>query len=371
MGAGVKIVIFGLTISSSWGNGHATLWRGLCKYLARMGHDVVFFERDVPYYAGARDLFELPGGRLELYASWDAIRSRAQADIWDADAAIVTSYCPDGLTATELMLDQGRGLRVFYDLDTPVTLAKLRAGEAVRYIGPLGLGGFDLVLSFTGGPRVFKEFRDRLGARQVEALCGHVDPEIHRPVTSHLHYSAHLSYLGTYSKDRQTALERLFVGPARTRQDLRFLIGGAQYPQDFPWSPNIYFVRHLSPSEHAAFFASSRLTLNVTRQAMADMGWCPSGRLFEAAACGAPLVSDLWDGIGDFFEPGEEIILAQGENDVLAALEIGDRELLRIASRARERTLDQHSSAKRASEFVRLLEQSADRGVHQLTMQEA
>jgi spore maturation protein CgeB len=367
----VKIVIFGLTISSSWGNGHATLWRGLCKCLARMGHDVVFFEQDVPYYAGARDLFELPGGRLELYASWEAIRPQAQADIRDADATIVTSYCPDALAATELMLDQGQGVRVFYDLDTPVTLAKLQAGEAVPYIGPLGLAGFDLVLSFTGGPRVFEEFRDRLGARRTEALYGHVDPEIHRPVSSRLHYSADLSYLGTYSKDRQTALERLFVGPAKARQDLRFLIGGAQYPQDFPWSPNIYFVRHLPPSEHAAFFASSRLTLNVTRQAMADMGWCPSGRLFEASACGAPLISDSWEGIGDFFEAGEEILLAQGENDVLAALQISDGELLRIASRARERTLDQHSSEKRASEFVRLLERSADRGVQELTMQEA
>lgn len=351
----MKIVIFGLTISSSWGNGHATLWRGLCKNLSLMGHDVVFYERDVPYYAGARDLYELPGGRLELYPSWDAVRVRASSDVADADAAFVTSYCPDGLAATELVCDQARALRIFYDLDTPITLARLRAGEDVRYIGPRGLADFDLVLSFTGGTRVFDEFRHRLGARRIAALYGHVDPDIHRPVAAQPHYAAHLSYLGTYSQDRQQALEALFVEPARRRRDLRFLIGGAQYPPDFPWSPNIYFVRHLPPCEHAAFFASSRLTLNVTRRAMAEMGWCPSGRLFEAAACGTPLLSDVWDGMDEFFEPGEEIILARGQDDALAALEIADDELRAIARRARERTLDQHSSARRAEQLLGLL----------------
>ena len=351
----MKIVIFGLTISSSWGNGHATLWRGLCKNLSLMGHDVVFYERDVPYYAGARDLYELPGGRLELYPSWDAVRVRASNDVADADAAFVTSYCPDGLAATELVCNQARALRIFYDLDTPITLARLRAGEDVRYIGPRGLTDFDLVLSFTGGTRVFDEFRHRLGARRIAALYGHVDPDIHRPVTAQPHYAAHLSYLGTYSRDRQQALEALFVEPARRRRDLRFLLGGAQYPPGFPWSPNIYFVRHLPPSEHAAFFASSRLTLNVTRRARAEMGWCPSGRLFEAAACGTPLLSDVWEGLDEFFEPGEEIILARGQDDALMALEIADDELRAIARRARERTLDQHSSARRAEELVGLL----------------
>ncbi len=367
----MKIVIFGLTISSSWGNGHATLWRGLCKSLARMGHNVVFFERDVPYYAGARDLFEIPGGRLELYSCWDSIRTRARADIIDADATIVTSYCPDSLAATDLLLDQARGLRVFYDLDTPVTLAKLRAGEPVPYIGREGLRDFDLVLSFTGGQRLFDEFRQHLGARQIEALYGHVDPDIHRPAAPQGHYRAHLSYLGTYSEDRQQALDDLFVEPARRRRDLRFLIGGAQYPPDFPWSPNIYFVRHLPPSEHAAFFSSSRITLNVTRRAMADMGWCPSGRLFEAAACGAPLLSDVWSGIGDFFEPGEEIILAHDARDALAALDSDDEDMRRIARRARERTLEQHSSAVRANELIGLLERSQARCTRQRANQEA
>ncbi|MDF0496800.1 CgeB family protein [Bradyrhizobium yuanmingense] len=367
----MKIVIFGLTISSSWGNGHATLWRGLCKHLARSGHSVVFFERDVPYYAGARDLYELPGGALRLFANWDDVRQAASAEVRDADVAIVTSYCPDAIAATEMILAEDRAVPVFYDLDTPVTLARLTAGEAVPYIGPRGLRNFALVLSFTGGPHVADEFRNRLGARDTRPLYGHVDTDIHHPVAPQPHYRADLSYLGTYSEDRQRTLEALFVASARARQDLRFLIGGAQYPDDFPWSPNIYFVRHLPPSEHAPFFASSRLTLNVTRRAMAEMGWCPSGRLFEAAACGVPLLSDDWPGIADFFAPGEEILIARDEHDALAALAMPDAELRRMALRAYERTMDQHTSDKRARELISMLEQIASSRVSRQQIEEA
>lgn len=367
----MKIVIFGLTISSSWGNGHATLWRGLCKHLARSGHNAVFFERDVPYYAGARDLHELPGGALRLFGNWDDVRQAAIAEIRDADVAIVTSYCPDAIAATELILAEGRAVPVFYDLDTPVTLARLIAGEAVPYIGPRGLRDFALVLSFTGGPHVADEFRNRLGAGDTRPLYGHVDTDIHHPATPQPHYRADLSYLGTYSEDRQRTLEALLVAPARARKDLRFLIGGAQYPDDFPWSPNIYFVRHLPPSEHAPFFASSRLTLNVTRRAMAEMGWCPSGRLFEAAACGVPLISDDWPGIADFFAPGEEILIASDEHDALAALAMPDAELRRMARRAYERTMDQHTSDKRARELISMLEQIASSRVGRQQIEEA
>ncbi|TYL89144.1 glycosyltransferase [Bradyrhizobium rifense] len=367
----MKIVIFGLTISSSWGNGHATLWRGLCKHLVRLGHTIVFFERDVPYYAGARDLHELPGGRLTLFSDWDNVRPTARNEVRDADVAIVTSYCPDAIAATELILAEGRAVPVFYDLDTPVTLARLVAGEAVTYIGPGGLKDFDLVLSFTGGARVSDEFCTRLGARRVEPLYGHVDTDIHRPVSPQPHYRADLSYLGTYSEDRQQTLETLFVRPAQARHDLRFLIGGAQYPDAFPWSPNIYFVQHLPPSEHAPFFASSRLTLNVTRSAMAEMGWCPSGRLFEAAACGVPLLSDDWQGIDAFFVPGDEILIARDQTDTLAALAMPDAELQRIAQRARERTMDQHTSDKRARELISLLERAACRGTRHQQPEEA
>jgi spore maturation protein CgeB len=353
----MKIVIFGLTISSSWGNGHATLWRGLCQALARRGHRVVFFEKDVPYYAANRDLLELPGGDLILYEDWDGIRLQAEAELTNADVAMLTSYCPDGIAAGDLLLTVARGTRVFYDLDTPVTFSRLDAGEPISYIGPHGLSDFDLVLSYTGGQALGK-LQAELGARRVAPLYGHVDPDVHRPVSSINRYVSDLSYLGTYAADRQEALQRLFIDPAGFRQNQRFLIGGAQYPDAFPWQPNIHFVRHLPPPEHPAFYSSSRLTLNITRQAMAGMGWCPSGRLFEAAACGVPILSDFWEGLDSFFEPGREILIARDTQDVVTALDLTDAELNRIARAGRERVLGEHTSAHRAKQLEILLEGS-------------
>ncbi|MGN6584464.1 MAG: CgeB family protein [Rhizobiaceae bacterium] len=364
----MKMVIFGLTVSSSWGNGHATLWRGLIRALARQGWTIVFFERDVPYYAGARDLHEIENGELILYPDWQDAAPLARHHLADADAAIITSYCPDANAAFELMAEAGRPLRIFYDLDTPVTLSLLRRGEAVPYIGPRGLRDFDLVLSYTGGGAL-DELRDRLGGRLVKPLFGHADPEAHRPTEPREHYAADLSYIGTYAADRQDALVKLFVTPARARPDARFVIAGAQYPDDFPWSGNIFFVRHLPPEEHPAFYSSGRLTLNITRRAMAEMGWCPSGRLFEAAACGIPVISDWWEGLDAFFEPGSEILVARSSADVIAALDRDDAELQRIAKRARERVLAEHSSAKRAEELQSLFDLAVDGGDDEATLE--
>jgi spore maturation protein CgeB len=269
---------------------------------------------------------------------------------------MVTSYCPDGIRAAELLAGESSdAVKVFYDMDTPVTLENLHAGLPVAYIGPRGLRDFDLVLSFTGGPCV-AELRERLGAREVRTLYGHVDPQVHRRAAPRANYVCALSYLGTYAADRQATLQRLFVDPARHLPATDFLIGGAQYPADFPWAPNIRFVRHMPPDEHAAFFSSSRLTLNVTRRAMAVNGWCPSGRLFEAAACGTPAISDAWPGLEEFFAPGEEIVVARTTQDVVDALGLGDRELARIAAAASDRVMAQHTSTHRAQELEQLLE---------------
>ncbi|HEX2638153.1 MAG TPA: glycosyltransferase [Gemmatimonadales bacterium] len=349
----MKLVVFGLSVSSSWGNGHATLWRGLIKALHALGHSVVFFERDVPYYAAHRDLAELPGGRLVLYPEWSSVRSLVRTELADADVAVVTSYCPDGVAAAAAI--DTPALRVFYDLDTPMTLDRLRAGLPVPYIGPRGLADFDLVLSYTGGAAL-DAMRDLLGARRVAPLYGSVDPDIHYPVSAVDRYRADLSYLGTYAEDRQQALVTLLVEPARRLPAHRFLIGGAQYPVGFPWTDNIYFVRHLPPAEHSAFYSSSRLTLNVTRAPMADMGYCPSGRLFEAAACGAPVLSDAWPGLDEFFTPGSEILVARTSDESIEATRTDDAELGRIGRAARERALTDHTAVRRAGELVALLE---------------
>jgi spore maturation protein CgeB len=354
----MKLVIFGLAVSSSWGNGHAVLWRALIRAFAERGHRTVFFERDVPYYAQNRDLTSLEGGRLSLYGDWGEALSEAKRELTDADAGMVTSYCPDALAATDLILD-APGLHVFYDLDTPVTLAHLAAGQQVAYIGPEGLAPFDLVLSYTGGTAL-SALRQRLGAKRVSPLYGSVDPDRYRPAAALERGRAALSYLGTYADDRQDALNALLIEPARQRPQARFIIGGAQYPNDFPWTKNTFFFRHLASYQHPKFYASARLTLNVTRRAMAAYGWCPSGRLFEAGACGTPIISDWWDGLDEFFVPDHEILIVHTTDDVLAALDRSDADLVAIGAAAREGALARHTAAHRAAELEALLSQRAE-----------
>ena len=350
----MKLVIFGLTVSSSWGNGHATLWRGLCNALAKQGHQVLFFERDVPYYASHRDLSSPENYRLVLYADWASVRSRAETGVRDADVAIVTSYCPDAQVASDLVRDSS-AVKVFYDLDTAVTMETLRAQGSVSYIPRDGLRDFDLVLSYVGG-RSLEDLRQLLGAKRTAPLYGSVDPELHRPVPKSSHYDSDLSYLGTYASDRQGALRELFLKPAERLPDKKFLLGGAKYPDDFPWKGNVWFVRHLPPGEHPAFYSSSRATLNVTRAAMASVGYCPSGRLFEAAACETPIISDWWQGLDEFFRPGRELLVARSSEDVVEALSQPPEELRKIGCAARERVLSAHTAEHRSRELLNLVE---------------
>jgi spore maturation protein CgeB len=343
----MKITIFGLTLSSSWGNGHATIWRALCGALARKGVRVVFYERDVPYYARHRDLVECEHCELVLYKRWEEVRERAWDAAKNSDCAMVTSYCPDAEAACALVLDSGARVRAFY--------ARLRNKEEVDYIPTDGFAAFDLVLTYTGGSAI-KELRERLGARRVVALYGCADPRKHNPVASHPRFAANLSYLGTYAHDRQQMLDELFLKPARLLPDKRFIVAGAQYPAEFPWSQNIWFVRHLPPAEHSAFYCSSAVTLSVTRSAMAAMGYCPSGRLFEAAACGVPVVSDSWRGLETFFEPGREILIAKSAEEMESVLSRDDAALRAIGDAARRRVLSHHTSDQRATELLSSLE---------------
>lgn len=352
----MRIVIFGLTVSSSWGNGHATIWRGLCRALGRHGHDVSFFEKDVPYYSKHRDLINPLEYKLRLYEDWADIGPSAEEALLESDCAIVTSYCPDARVAADLVLDSAT-FRIFYDLDTPVTLNRLGHEGDVEYIPTYGLGPFDLVLSYTGG-KALEELKRQLGAHRVAPLYGSVDPNTHCRVPQDARFQADFSYLGTYAPDRQRQLEELFLSPARRLSGKKFCLAGAQYPADFPWTSNTFFVRHLSPPEHPAFYSSSRLTLNITRQAMAAMGFCPSGRLFEAAACGTPIVSDYWEGLESFFKPGEEILIARGTQDAVDAISLEEDELRKLALASQERALTEHSADRRAAELIALIEAS-------------
>ncbi len=352
----MKLVVFGLAISSSWGNGHATLWRGLFRAMCKRGYRPVFFERDTDYYRAHRDLAEMEGADIHIYSSWEEVLPLAKRELADADAGMVTSYCPDAITASDLVLNSGVPVRCFYDLDTPVTLAALDQGETVPYLPQNGLSDFDVVLSYTGG-RALTQLQTRLGAKRVAPLYGSVDPEVHRPVERAREFD--LSYLGTFAQDRQDALRDLFLEPARRLPDYQFLLGGAQYGADFPWGPNIHFKQHLPPAEHAGFYCSSQLTLNVTRQAMKQMGYCPSGRLFEAAACGVPILTDEWEGLDQFFTPGQEILTAADTSEAVCGITSGQTRLRSVANAARERTMAEHTAECRVRDLEAALSAKA------------
>jgi spore maturation protein CgeB len=357
----VNFVIFGLTISSAWANGHATPWRALLKGLSRLGHTATFFERDVPYYTQHRDLATPEFCTLVLYSDWAAIAAQARTAVAAADIAIVTSYCPDGLAASRLMLDSPGPLHVFYDMDTPVTLAALhRDGVAVpegaHYLRPELIPEFDLYLSFSGGPQL-DGVRHRWRARRTAPLYGSVDPDVHAPVENPpAELRCALGYLGTYAADRQPALERLLVEPARARGDDRFLVVGSLYPPEVDWPPNVGTRPHLDPPDHPAFYSANRITLSVSRRAMLEWGYTPSGRLFEATSCGTPLLSDPFPGLETFFTPGEEILVAESTEAAVAALDLSDAELARIGAAGRQRTLDEHTGTARARQLVEACE---------------
>jgi spore maturation protein CgeB len=327
----------------------------MLKGLHGLGHRVTFFERDVAYYAAHRDLSAPEFCELVLYEDWTAVLPRARQAIADADVAMVTSYCPDGIAASEELLDKAAPLRVFYDMDTPITLAGLE-GTGVDYVQMHMLPEFDLVLSFTGGP-ILEELQTRWGAKRTAALYGSVDPEVHVPVDNPPRaYRCALGYLGTYSADRQPSLERMLLQPARARPTEQFMVVGSLYPPDIDWPGNVRTQWHLDPNEHPAFYSANRLTLSVTRQAMREWGYTPSGRLFEAASCGTPVLTDSWPGLDTFFEPGTEILVADDASEVERALERPAEELHRIGQAARERTLAQHTGKKRAQELLTICE---------------
>ncbi len=344
----LRIVVAGLSITSSWGNGHATTYRGLVRELVRRGHDVLFLERDVPWYRDNRDLANPPYGRTVLYASLEELYDRHTRAVRESDLVIVGSYVPDGVAVGEWATREAGGASAFYDIDTPVTLAKLARGDH-EYLSPELVARYDVYLSFTGGPTLRRIERE-LGSPAARALYCSVDPELYFPTDEPPRWE--LGYMGTYSDDRQPTVERLLNEPARALPDRRFVVAGPQYPAHVSWSTNVERVLHLPPAEHRAFYNRQRWTVNVTRADMIAAGWSPSVRLFEAAACGTPIVSDRWAGIEEFLTPGEEIVLADDARDVVRLLADEDEERRRrIGEAARRRVLAAHTAAHRAAEL--------------------
>jgi spore maturation protein CgeB len=345
----MRIVLCGLSITSSWGNGHATNYRALVRELDRRGHDVLFCERDVPWYASQRDLPEPPWGRTALYGSVAELRDRFAGEVRDADLVVVGSYVPDGVAVGHWVCDTARGATAFYDIDTPVTLAKLARGDH-EYLEPGLIPRFDLYLSFTGGP-ILDRIQRELGSPRARAFHCLVDPDAYAPARG-AEVRWDLGYLGTYSADRQPPLDDLLLEPARRAPSRAFAVAGPQYPPDVAWPPNVERIEHVPPAGHPGFYAAQRFTLNITRADMRRAGWSPSVRLFEAAACGIPVISDRWDGLTELFAEGSEILLADSGADVLRLLaEVGDDEARAIGRAARERVLAEHTAQRRVDQL--------------------
>jgi spore maturation protein CgeB len=349
-----KIVVLGLSLSSSWGNGHATTYRALLKALAARGHRVLFLERDRPWYAAHRDLATPAFCRLALYRSMAELRGWAH-EIRAADVVIVGSYVPEGVLVAKLVHEYAQGMTAFYDIDTPVTLTKLR-NKIHEYLTPELIPQFDLYLSFTGGP-VLSKLERRYGAVRARPLYCSVDPQLYRPVKTARRWC--LGYLGTYSADRQAKLEKLLIEPARRLPHRRFVVAGAQYPAAIDWPQNVERIDHLPPGQHAWFYSSLDWALNLTREDMVKLGHSPSVRLFEAAACGTAIISDPWPGLNEILRSGKEIAIAEDSDMVVKLLGQPQQEREPIGWAARQRVLAFHTAAHRAQELDQYLAEVA------------
>jgi spore maturation protein CgeB len=344
----LNIVIFGLSITSSWGNGHASTYRALVKALAERGHRVTFLERDVPWYREHRDLHAPGYCKVELYSGLAEAGRRFAKLVAEADLAILGSYVPSGIAIGDWLTRQARGVTAFYDIDTPVTLAGL-AEAGVDYISASLIPRFDLYLSFTGGPTL-RVVEHQFGSPRARALFCAADLELHAPVVTTTRWD--LGYLGTYSDDRHPVLKRMLLEPAREAPDKRFVVAGAQYPDRVEWPSNVARLHHVPPDDHATFYCAQRYTLNITRADMVERGFSPSVRLFEAAACDVPVISDRWPGLETLFIPGQEILVADSSREVLEIVTQMPEERRRaIASAARKRVLHDHTAAHRAKDL--------------------
>lgn len=355
----MKIVIFGLAITSSWGNGHATTFRALCKALHARGHRIVFFEHDTYWYADNRDLPDPDFCEARIFDDWKTVLPVARREMKDCDVALVGSYFPDGAAAINEVFDSNARCKAFYDIDTPVTIAALRERGRTEYLLAEQIPGFNVYFSFTSGP-MLKEIEQRFGAALAVPLYCSFDPAEYRRFEPYKRFSCDLSYMGTYAPDRQPKIDEFLTRTAQMLPERRFIVAGPQYPRRVRWPKNVRRINHLNPRWHARFYSSSRFTLNVTRRDMVQAGWSPSVRLFEAAACGACIVSDNWPGLDSFFRPQREILLPTSAEDVAEYLTgLSDAEVRRIGERVQWRVLSEHTSAHRAQQFEAAVAKSA------------
>jgi spore maturation protein CgeB len=357
----MKIVICGLAITSSWGNGHATTFRALTKALHERGHEVVFFEKDLYWYADNRDLPRPEFCDVRIFRDWKKAVPEVKRELANSDLAMVASYFPDGIAAIDLMLESRVPVTSFYDIDTPITVAQLRSEGSTPYLRRDQIPGIDLYFSFTGGPLLAELERVFKAKRALPLYCS-FDERLYRRREVGKRYRCDLSYMGTYAPDRQPKIDELFAKTAGQEPGRSFILAGPQYPKSIHWPPNIRRIEHLNPRWHPHLYSSSRFVLNVTRRDMVACGYSPSVRLFEAAACGATIVSDNWPGMETFFRAGTEVLLPTSAADVRSYLrDLSDASIRQIGDAAQVRVLQAHTSHQRALELEDAVRSAASR----------
>jgi spore maturation protein CgeB len=352
----MKIAFFGSSLVSSYWNGAATYYRGLLKQIASLGHNITFFEPDAFERQTHRDIDDPDWARVIVYpatpdgwqrslsdaARWaDLIIKASGIGVFDRELAEATAEIPS------------KALRVYWDVDAPATLQAI--GEDQAHHLRTAIPRYDLVLTYGGGHRVISAYRD-LGARDCVPIYNALDPDTHFPTPADANPRFALGLLANRLPDRETRIEEFFIGAARRVSAKRFILGGSGWDSK-PLPENIERLGHVGTGQHNAFFASALATLNVNRSSMAEYGFSPPTRIFEAAGAGACLITDCWEGIEHFLDPETEILVASDGAEVAAHLgTLTPARAQDIAARARRRILAHHTYRQRALQFDRLLE---------------
>ena len=351
----MKIAFYGSSLLSSYWNGAATYYRGLLSDLARRGHAITFYEPDAFDRQKHRDIEPPDWAEVRVYEATEEACRAVIAEAARADVVVKASgvgVFDDVLLEGVMAASRPEPIRLFWDVDAPATLAELgaNADHPLHRVMP----SLDAVMTYGGGPPVVEAY-ERFGARRCIPIYNALDPTTHHPVPPEERFRAQVSFLGNRLPDREKRVEEFFLRAARLAPRHRFLLGGNGWG-DKRLPPNVDAIGHVGTIEHNAVNCSALAVLNVTRQSMADNGWSPPTRVFEATGAGACLVTDAWEGIEDFLEPGEEVLTAEDGAEVARhAAALDPDRAGAIGAAARERVLAEHTYRQRAEQVEQVL----------------
>jgi spore maturation protein CgeB len=354
---GLRIAFFGSSLVSSYWNGAATYYRGLIRALAARGHQTTFYEPDAFERQSHRDLAEPSWATVVVYAGDDDEAALRQLEIAARSADVLVKASGVGVYDALLERALPEAARsgqhtVFWDVDAPATLGRLRADAAdpFRRLIPR----YDAIFTYGGGQPVVNAYR-ALGARSCVPIYNALDPETHHAAAPSARYAADLTLLANRLPDREVRVREFFFKPAARLATRQFLLGGSGWPGE-ALPANMCTLGHVPTSEHNALNCSALAVLNVARDSMAAVGFSPATRVFEAAGAGACLITDAWEGIELFLEPGEAVLVARDGEQVAEQLERLSPERARQIGRAAQRSvLERHTYARRALQVEALL----------------